>query len=162
VSLQIELLPAAQLKVERRLLHPDQLIGHENSHPRTDLIGLVRDLGLLQLPFAASINGEVFTLVEGRRRTKAVLILIETGQWPGKPLVECVTYVGPEAARPGKMAAIALALHATRAESIATELRLRRSSTATRRSPRMSCSRRSPSRPRCSTPRSRDAFACAT
>jgi hypothetical protein len=124
VSLQLALLPAAQLKVERSLLRPDQLSGHEHSHPRSDLIGLVRDLGLLQLPFAASIDGELFTLVEGRRRTKAVLILIETGQWPGEPLVECATYVGPEAAHPEKMAAITLALHATRAESIATEMRL--------------------------------------
>lgn len=124
MSLQLALLPAAQLKLERRLLRPDQLNGHERSHPRPDLIGLVRDLGLLQLPFAASIDGERFTVIEGRRRTKAVLILIETGQWPGEPLIECATYVGPEAAHPEKMAAIALALHASRAESIATELRL--------------------------------------
>lgn len=124
MTLQLALLPATQLKVERRLLRPDQLSGHEHSHPRADLLALVRDLGLLQLPFAASIDGEQFSLVEGRRRTKAVLILIEAGQWPGEPLVECATYVGPEAAHPEKMAAIALALHATRAESIATELRL--------------------------------------
>lgn len=124
MNLQLALLPSQQLKTTRALLTAEQLHGHELAQPTGELIGLVRDLGLLQRPFACSLDGEDFTLVEGRRRTKAVFLLIETGQWPGEPGVECDTYIGPDAADPAKMAAVALALHAARRASIATELGL--------------------------------------
>jgi hypothetical protein len=124
VTLQLALLPAEQLKSTRMVLTAEQLHGYELAQPSAELFGLVRDLGLLQPPFASSLDGQDFTLVEGRRRTKVVFQLIESGQWPGQTGVECDTYTGPEAADPAKMAAVALALHAARRASVATELGL--------------------------------------
>ena len=64
-----------------------------------------------------------YELVEGRRRRKAIAQLTEEGQWPAPPHVEALILDAAKPVRREVRGGLALALHATRSASPASELR---------------------------------------
>jgi ParB-like chromosome segregation protein Spo0J len=122
VSGQLTLLPTHAPEVRRERLALEAITGFEDAVPSAKLRELIRDLGLLQ-PIVVVPNGpELYRLVEGRRRCKAIAQLAASGEWPAPPHVDALVLGGRQIARGEVRGGLTLALHATRSPSPASEL----------------------------------------
>jgi hypothetical protein len=120
---QLQLLPQAPLTFRERTLNLSQLVGYQNARPGPGLIAWVGRVGrLLQRAVVTPTHEGNFEVVEGRRRTKAIALNVQSGKLgaPGKVHVLCVG--GPDTTRREVLAALTLMMHATRSASIASEL----------------------------------------
>jgi hypothetical protein len=77
----------------------------------------------LQPVVVAATRSSRYGLVEGRRRCKAIAQLTAEGQWPAPPHVDALILDGANPVRGEVRGGLALALHATRSASPASELR---------------------------------------
>jgi ParB-like chromosome segregation protein Spo0J len=121
---QLRLLPSARPAVRYATLRPDQLSGWEHAQPSRKLIALIRELGVVEPiivadPGSRGQRPQPFPIVEGRRRTKTVALLAEE---TGRNEVPALIVSGAGTDRAAVLAAVALALHASREESPASEL----------------------------------------
>ncbi|HEY3759733.1 MAG TPA: ParB/Srx family N-terminal domain-containing protein [Solirubrobacteraceae bacterium] len=123
MSPQLSLLPDAPAEIRREPVRLELIDGFANAAPSAKLRELIRELGLLQpVVIVAKRNGR-FDVVEGRRRCKAIAQLADQNQWPTPPEVDALALNAPEASRAEVRGGLALALHATRSASPASELR---------------------------------------
>lgn len=119
---QLELLPETAPTMRQARLRIDQLTGYEHAQPSRELIELTRRLGgLLQPIIVVATNGK-YSIVEGRRRAKAIAILTSEGELRPPATVDAAIVSGYGTSRRAIRAALALALHATRSASPASEL----------------------------------------
>jgi len=124
---QLELLPPVAPSVRRAKLRVEELSGWEHAQPSPRLLELIRKLGPLE-PIVVADPGsqrsrrqQPYPIVEGRRRAKAVALLAaEKDGAPARLEALIVSGVGTE--RTAVLAALALALHASRDDSPASEL----------------------------------------
>jgi ParB-like chromosome segregation protein Spo0J len=123
VSPQLSLLPDAPAEIRRESLPLDAIDGFADAAPSAKLRELIRDLGLLQPVVVAATRSGRYRLVEGRRRCKAIAQLTAEGQWPAPPHLEALILDGVKPVRREVRGGLALALHATRSPSPASELR---------------------------------------
>ena len=117
------LLPDAAPQLRRESLPLDAIDGFADAAPSAKLRELIRDLGLLQPVVVAATRSGRYELVEGRRRCKAIAELTVEGQWPAPPHVEALILDGAKPVRREVRGGLALALHASRSASPASELR---------------------------------------
>jgi ParB-like chromosome segregation protein Spo0J len=123
MSAQLELLPRTAPTIRSATLRLDQLTGFEHAQPRAELIELIRRLGrLLQPIVVVAARDGMHSIEEGRRRAKAIAMLAAEGEWPSPAVVDAVIVSGAGTNRRAIRAALALALHATRSDSPASEL----------------------------------------
>ncbi|MGN6170479.1 MAG: ParB/RepB/Spo0J family partition protein [Solirubrobacteraceae bacterium] len=101
----------------------DAIDGFAEATPSAKLRELIRDLGLLQRVVVTSNGSDRYELIEGRRRCKAIAQLTAEGRWPAPPRVEALILDGAQPVRREVRGGVALALHATRSASAASELR---------------------------------------
>jgi ParB family chromosome partitioning protein len=116
------LLPDAGPQLRREILPLDAIDGFAEAAPSAKLCALVRDLGLLQPVVVAATRSGCYELVEGRRRCKAIAQLTADGQWPAPPHVEALILDCAKPVRREVRGGLALALHASRSASPASEL----------------------------------------
>ena len=124
---QLELLPAVAPSVRRAKLRVEELSGWEHAQPSPRLLELIRKLGPLE-PIVVADPGNArprrrqsYPIVEGRRRAKAVALL--AAEKDGAPArIEALIVSGAGTERTAVLAALALALHASRDHSPASEL----------------------------------------
>ena len=120
---QLLLLPEAAPQLRRESLPLDAIDGFAEATPSAKLRELIRDLGLLQPVVVVATRSGRYELVEGRRRCKAIAELTVEGQWPAPPHVEALILDGAKPVRREVRGGLALALHASRSASPASELR---------------------------------------
>jgi hypothetical protein len=124
---QLALLPPVAPSVRRAKLRVEELLGWEHARPSPRLLELIRNLGPLE-PIVVADPGhhgprrqEPYPIVEGRRRAKAVALL--AAERDGAPArIEALIVSGAGTERAAVLAALALALHASRGDSPASEL----------------------------------------
>lgn len=119
---QLLLLPDAAPQLRRESLPLDAIDGFAEATPSAKLRELIRDLGLLQPVVVVSRGSGRYEVVEGRRRCKAIAQLAQEGQWPAPPHVEALILDGAKPVRREVRGGLALALHASRSPSPASEL----------------------------------------
>ena len=120
---QLLLLPDAAPQLRRESLPLDAIDGFADATPTAKLRELIRDLGLLQpVVVAAATRSGRYELIEGRRRCKAIAELTAEGQWPAPPHVEALILDGAKPVDREVRGGLALALHASRGASPASEL----------------------------------------
>lgn len=120
---QLLLLPDAAPQLRRESVPLNAIDGFADATPSVNLRELIRDLGLLQPVVVAATGSGRYELVEGRRRCKAIAELTGEGQWPAPPQVEALILDGAKPVRAEVRGGLALALHASRSASPASELR---------------------------------------
>jgi ParB-like chromosome segregation protein Spo0J len=120
---QLQLIPKAPLTFRERTLDLSQLVGYENARPRPGLVEWVGRAGRLLQRAAVTPTGEgTFEVVDGRRRTKAIELNVQSGKIPAPGKVHVLCVGGPDTTRREVLAALTLMMHATRSASIASEL----------------------------------------
>ena len=120
---QLSLLPSTGPEVRREQIPLERIDGFADAAPSAKLRELIRDLGLLQAIVVVPSRKGRYRIVEGRRRTKAVALLAEAGEWPTPPLIDALVIASTDARREEIRGGLTLALHATRSPSPASELR---------------------------------------
>jgi ParB-like chromosome segregation protein Spo0J len=116
---RLELLPAAVPEAREATLRLDQLTGFEHAHPNRKLTELIRRLGVLEPIIVTPEPRGGYRIVEGRRRAKAVQLL--SAENP-EAAIAAVIVTGAGSERSAVLAGLALALHAGRSDSPASEL----------------------------------------
>lgn len=119
---QLELLPSSPPAQCLDRVELDRLDGFAEATPSRELREQLRTLGLLQPIIAVPAPGGRFRIVDGRRRAKAIAQLADHGDWRAPPTVDLLILKGSEAARRSVRCGLALALHASRSPSPASEL----------------------------------------
>lgn len=123
MSGQLRLLPAAPPTTHPTSLRLDQIVGWEHAKPRPALIEHMRRVQAVWEPIIVMPTRQgKHRFGEGRRRVKAVAILDGEGEWPKPVRIPAVIITGPDTSRAAIRAAAALAMHATRSDSPASEL----------------------------------------
>ena len=123
MSGQLQLVPATPPSVRFTSLRLDEIVGWEHARPRPALIAHMRRVQAVWEPIVVMPTRQgKHRFGEGRRRVKAVAILDGEGEWPKPVRVPAVIISGPDTSRRAIRAAAALAMHATRGESPASEL----------------------------------------
>jgi ParB-like chromosome segregation protein Spo0J len=119
---QLQLLPAGPPELRRDSIALELLDGFQDATPSAKLRELIRDLGLLQPIIVAGGGSGRYQVVDGRRRTKAIALLAEDNQWPKPARIEALVVAGHDTGRQEVRGGLALALHASRSSSPASEL----------------------------------------
>jgi ParB-like chromosome segregation protein Spo0J len=119
---QLELLPARAPGVRRARLNLSDLVGFEHASPDTELVELIAKLGLLQPVVVAGSPQAPYRVIEGRMRAKAIQQLAAQCRWPTPPRIDALIVSGLDAGDDLAPAGMALALHASRGDSPASEL----------------------------------------
>lgn len=124
MSTQLQLLPATPPAISETALRLDEIIGWERASPTPRLIENIRQVQrVLEPVIVVPTTQGKYRFGEGRRRTKALAILIDRGEWERPLAVPAVVMSAPGCTRPAiRAAAVALAMHGTRSESPASEL----------------------------------------
>ena len=122
MSGQLSLLPETAPELRRETLPLEAIDGFANAAPSARLRELIRNLGLLQPVIVVPSGDGRHSLVEGRRRCKAIAQLAEEGEWPAPAQVDALVLHSPAGTRGEVRGGLALALHASRGPSPASEL----------------------------------------
>ena len=117
---RLELLPTAAPEARKATLGLDELTGFEHARPDRRLVELIRRLGVLEPIIVAPESEHRYRVVEGRRRAKAVQLM--GGEDGPEARIEAVIVTGAGTERSTVLAGLALALHAGRSGSPASEL----------------------------------------
>jgi ParB-like chromosome segregation protein Spo0J len=118
---QLELLPALPIRTRRASLHLADLAGYENARPRRELVESIARLGLLEPVLVAGSARDRYTVLEGRRRVKALALLAEEGRDRAERLEVIIVDGGDRYGDPTE-AVITLATHAVRSSAPVSEL----------------------------------------
>ncbi len=122
MSPQLSLLPDAPAEIRRERLPLELIDGFGHASPSAKLRELIGELGLLQPVVLVAGHSGRYELVEGRRRCKAIAQLAQDGRWPSPPEVDALVLTSPDTGRAEVRGGLALALHASRGPSPASEL----------------------------------------
>jgi ParB-like nuclease domain len=123
VSGQLQLIPRQPPTIEYTTLCLEQLTGWEHAQPRAALTEQIRlEQALLEPILVFATRAAKYAIVEGRRRTKAVAILVERGEWLTPVRIPAMIITGPDTTRRAVRAAATLTAHGTRSASPASEL----------------------------------------
>jgi ParB-like chromosome segregation protein Spo0J len=118
---QLELVPAEPLQTRRAQLVPGEVCGHEHARPSRQLIESVGRLGQLQ-PVVVDGSRARYGLIDGRRRVRAIELLLEDGNERAPGTIDAVMVTGGDRYGDPARAVIALALHGVRSSSPVAEL----------------------------------------
>ncbi len=120
MSPQLSLLPGAPAQISRERLPLELIDGFDQAAPSAKLRELIARLGLLQPVVVVAKRSGRYAVVEGRRRCKAIAQLAQDRLLPAQ--VDALVLGSPDTGRAEVRGGLALALHASRRSSPASEL----------------------------------------